>query len=942
MMPPITATPGTSLNAAFPESHQEAECREQTVSTSANGFRGRISPPEFVFTPVATAPLSALLSADHIPKLVTVTAPAGYGKTVFMSGLHKALSDREDRCIWIGLDDRDSDLSSLLYLLRAALKKADVPYDMEPPHSRENVTNQGTYLDGLLGHLSQLDGNTVLFIDNLGFCTDTQLGMTLERLIMESGPRLRLVFSTSSELPIDIVRAKLEVGAMELKAAQLCFDRRCTAQLLSSAGIPAPSAEELDHIQAQTEGWPAAVRLLQILMAQVGHDDSADDAARLRELKSFGGDHNDIAQVLTRRVLIGFERDFLEFLTEVALLREFSVDLAAYATGHHKAEAWINTLVRRNILIFPLDRSRRWYRLHTLLREYLLAEGRQRIPAERRCTILKRAAQWHTNQGDDVTAIGIALDAQDFDLAKKLVDRVACTVAGDQGQMTPLVHWVDRLLAAGVEPSVEAHGWYVWALGDNLQYERAQQALDALDRRRGGKSLSEAPRNDLSARLEFLRIVLGIYNDRLDTAHADAIAWLDKAQSPDALSTMTIASIAAVAETDRGELATARRHIEIADSAISRSVSGYGLAWETIIHAFIDIAEARPDIADGHFRAMRPRVVELIGTEANAVVIFDFIHARILLDMGKADAARPLAMRGLKRAAHHGIVTSVEHGLSACVDLWDGDPSSPFAPAALEKVVSGYPARAHRFLLASCARRLLRLGRVPEAQAFADRARHPLSATNQKTEQRMQMRGDWMLMDVELLIANGSAQEALNAIEKLIKTAQHDGRQRDRIELCLAGVDANMRMGQPKKALRMLSLAILAAAPGCVFGPFKNRLPLIREMLISFKTRDFGFTRTSELQFLEALNIAAGTADTAAQNQAASQTSQVSDPPTPRETELLDLLNQGQSNQQIADRLSISVTTVKWHLNNLYSKLGVKNRAAALAIARTRNLLSRQ
>lgn len=930
-------------NIASPDSPLEPERREQSVSTLANGFRGRIAPPEFVFTPVATAPLSTLLNAEHLPKLVTVTAPAGYGKTVFLSGLHKALGARGYRCIWLSLDDRDSDLSSLLYLLRAALVKAGVPYDIERPDSRENVTNQGSYLDGLLGHLAQLDGDTALFIDNLGFCTDPHLGLTLERLIMETGPRLRLIFSTTAELPVDIVRAKLEVGAMEVKAAQLCFDRNCTAQLLSSAGIPAPSPAALDRIQAQTEGWPAAVRLLQVLMSQAQQSDEADDGSgQLQELKSFGGDHSDIAQVLTRRVLIGFESDFLEFLMEIALLREFSIDLAAYATGHSNAEAWINTLVKRNILIFPLDRSRRWYRLHTLLREYLLAEGQQRISTERRSSVLRRAAQWHTNQGDDVTAIGIALDARDFELAKKLVDRVACTVAGDQGQMTPLVHWVDRLLAAGVEPSVEAHGWYVWALGDNLQYERAQQALDALDRRRGGKKLDESPRDELSARLEFLRIVLGIYNDRLDAVHADAMAWLAKEQSPDPLSTATVTSIAAVAETDRGELAVARQHMEIAEGAIKRSVSGYGLAWETIIGAFIDIAEARPDIADAHFREIRPRVVELVGPEANVVATFDFIHARVLLDMGQTDAARPLALRGLKRAALHGIVASAEHGLSACVDLWEGEPGGPLAPAALEKVVSGYPIRAHRFLQASCVRRLLRFGRVSEALALADRARRPLPVADRKNEQRMQYRGDWMLMDVELLIANGSPQDALDAIEKLIKTAQADGRQRDRIELCLAGTEAHMRLGQPKKALRMLSLAILAAAPGRVLGPFKSRLPLIREMLVPFKAKDFGFTRTSELEFLEALNVAAGTGDTATPKHAANQASQVSDAPTPRETELLDLLDQGQSNQQIADRLSISVTTVKWHLNNLYSKLGVKNRAAALAIARGRNLLSRQ
>ena len=57
--------------------------------------------------------------------------------------------------------------------------------------------------------------------------------------------------------------------------------------------------------------------------------------------------------------------------------------------------------------------------------------------------------------------------------------------------------------------------------------------------------------------------------------------------------------------------------------------------------------------------------------------------------------------------------------------------------------------------------------------------------------------------------------------------------------------------------------------------------------------------------------------------------------------QLLDLLDQGLNNEQVADRLSLSVPTVKWHLHNVYVKLGVRSRSAALARARTLNLIGR-
>jgi LuxR family transcriptional regulator, maltose regulon positive regulatory protein len=60
---------------------------------------------------------------------------------------------------------------------------------------------------------------------------------------------------------------------------------------------------------------------------------------------------------------------------------------------------------------------------------------------------------------------------------------------------------------------------------------------------------------------------------------------------------------------------------------------------------------------------------------------------------------------------------------------------------------------------------------------------------------------------------------------------------------------------------------------------------------------------------------------------------------TARETELLRRLSRGLSNQELADRLSITVGTTKGHLHRIFRKLGVRNRTAAVAKARELKLL---
>jgi LuxR family maltose regulon positive regulatory protein len=58
------------------------------------------------------------------------------------------------------------------------------------------------------------------------------------------------------------------------------------------------------------------------------------------------------------------------------------------------------------------------------------------------------------------------------------------------------------------------------------------------------------------------------------------------------------------------------------------------------------------------------------------------------------------------------------------------------------------------------------------------------------------------------------------------------------------------------------------------------------------------------------------------------------EPLTTREVEVLKLIEAGSSNQEIAEQLVISMPTVKRHISNIYTKLGVKSRTQAIAIGK--------
>ena len=914
-----------------------ALARDALAAREARAHSIHITPPRFDFRPVATRALATLLHLATLPKLVAVCAAPGYGKTVLLSRLHEELLTRGTRCLWLTLDDRDSDVSTLLFRLRAAIAEAQrtgsPETEMRPAPAQSFGGSSVFIVDEVLMQLGQLAGDTVLFIDNLGFCHDRLLPELLSRLIFTSSPHLRLMLSSTRDMPIDIVRAKLEKGAIELGGPQLSFDRSSTLRLFEEAGVAEVGEEALSRIQSQTEGWPTAVRLLQVLMTteqRLGDTNAAPDSASV--LDRFSGDHRDIARLLTRKVLVGFDPDLVQFMLEIALVREFSVELALRMTGRVEAKAWIATLISRNVLIFPLDQKGRWLRFHTLLRDFLLAEGHVTIDVARRNEVLCNAARWHAEQGDDVTALGVALDARAVALAQTLLDRVGSVVTGEQGRMVPFIQWADQLQAIGGSLSVEAHGWYVWALCNAMHYERARKALDRFDARAADGAERTEAGQVAHARRGFLRTVINVYLDRLEEAHIGALAIVADDAPQDALSLAVSAGIAAIVEIDRSELSVAREHMELAEAAMYRADSPWGSAWVGILWAVLEMTEARPVVAEQKLQDVRTKVAAALGDDALVVATIDFVLARVVLDLGRFDQSREFAQRGLLRAMHHGIVTSAEQGFGACAALWTGEDDDGMSPQAIEKVAHSDPARLQKVLAASRIRRCLQLGRIADAQVLAQRLRLGTTA-DESTNLVPRERGDWMLAPIEMKIAVGHYDDAMAMVERQLRLAHSQGRQRDAVELLLATAEIRVREQNPAQALRHLSLAISAAAPGKLVHPFQCRQFWLGPLFATIATKDFGLVQPAELALLERLQLGGGKTDVATPGL---------DAPSVREIQLLELLDQGLSNQQVADRLSLSLTTVKWHLRNVYAKLEVGSRSGALAKARALHLLVRR
>lgn len=879
---------------------------------------GKFEPPFYGFALVSTPRIMEHISCPFVPKLMTVSAPTGYGKTTFLTRLHREWSERQRLCIWVSLDPCDTDAANVLALLERAA-------DLHAPRE-EQAAGEG--LDAIIKKLVAL-GNPVLFLDNLHFCTDPELARIIDALVFTTGAKLRLVLASSTEIPFDKGRARLELNAVDLGARDLSFDAGAVADLLREAGLGPARQETVELILEKTEGWPAAVRLIQAVMSE--EPDSE------RALRRFSGSDADLAAMLNKRLLAGFDAALVSFLLDVSCLQTFSAELACAATGEERAGEYIAYLVRRNALILPLDRHQTWFRFHALFRGFLLGEAAKKVAAGRRRLLLERAARWCHENGHAEDAASYALAAPAHELAREIMDTHARNIVSDRGDLVTYLGWVGRASELGIEIGVESEFWYAWALAFSRRCVRAQQRALNLEKRLNAMPGHEPGVRELTRRLALLRVMLCVVNDNMEEARRGAVEWLQAEQVRSPIYTVTAALAAATSMLPAQTYPEMRRYIQMAQGAVSHIHGEHSHAWMATTKALLDLEQGNPLAAEQILVAAHKSAVDLIGPQTRMVAMLASLKARAICDLGRTDEARQILRLSLAHGTSHGFVDTTRHGLEAAVLLWEGEESGPLGFAALDAIASDGPPRLRRMFVAAMVRRLCLLGEAGRAAELAAQADIDGETTREQWQPSEALA--IALARVDLLAAQGRVKIAQKLAEQVLRQVTALDRRREVVELHLSAARLHMLANEPSLAVRSISRAITLAASRALVQPFLQHRRTLKDVLQVARLKDLALTLSEQINFFQVVCEKTGSA---VGQPAMASGAQVGDAEalTRREIEMLIILEAGPSNQQIADQLRVSVQTVKWHLYNLYAKLGVKNRAAALAKARSLKLLA--
>ena len=320
-------------------------------------------------------------------QLLLVSAPAGFGKTL-------ALSDWVRRTgpatVWVTVD-RDDDsprLWSALLSALAALPSLPPDSPLRRPGHFDTHVGPGDLVDHVVEAIETVGAPLRLVLDDVSLLAAGEPLRDLARLVRRRPANLQLVLSSRIDPPLSLARLRLEGQLHELRVDRLRFSEDDAEAMLRAAGLDLP-AEQVARLHQRTEGWAAGLRLAAIALRR-----AADPAAFIAD---FSGDERSMADYLTGELLAGFSPEMLDFLRAASVCTQLSAGLAVALTERQDAARLLDDLGRETALIERQVSDT--YRIHPLLRTYLVANLERHRP-ERHRWLHTAAARWWIEAGE--------------------------------------------------------------------------------------------------------------------------------------------------------------------------------------------------------------------------------------------------------------------------------------------------------------------------------------------------------------------------------------------------------------------------------------------------------------------------------------------------------------------------------------------------------------
>jgi LuxR family maltose regulon positive regulatory protein len=854
-----------------------------------------------------------LLEQGRRRAITLISAPAGSGKTTILSSW---LRESEVMAAWLSLDGYDNDLHRFwTYVLAAldTLRPGTLKHAQEAlkvARSRQSPPIEHV-LTALSNDLTDFEDDVLLVFDDYHEIITPSIHTSLAFLLDHLPARLHLFIATRSDPPFSLARLRVSNQLEEIRTHDLRFSSTETTLFLSTVMGLDLAAEEVAVLEARTEGWVAGLQLAGLSIQR--------QRDKPGFLSAFAGNHHSLVNYLAEEVLQKQSEQIQQFLLHTSLLDRLNASLCQEMTGDANSRAMLARLEQANLFVVALDEGRTWYRYHQLFADFLRLRLQQSQP-DLVSKLHHRAAHWYQRHGYYEEAMSHLRVVQDFVQAAELIEQSSEALMR-RGDFTLLDRWISFLpgkLVRSKPDIIIMHAKVLAFLGQLQAAETRLQEIGALlsdDHAPAREAIEgemivvrafiETQRLNFSQAIElsrraleylpannvFMRSVISLclgiaFRFKDGPAACTALEKaIREAESPH-ISLLSLEHLGYQLQ-EQGQL---HRALEIYQQALRIQPEGHLIA--SMWMACLGIADVQREWNE--LRSAEDAVLQALklGQERDAPSVLLEINVLLaLIKQAQGNTDESLRLLRQEEMRGHQIqfmpAIQVMKAYQALFEVWRGNMQAA----------------------------------LPWMQEFEQQtANYPLN-TRSEREYRILAR---------VQPAAGQCAEAEAVLAQLLALAEEEGRTRAVIKTMALQALVFQAQGAPERAMSKLIQALMLAEPEGYVLTFTEEgvemARLLNRILTAGRTGAVLPRITPE--YLQLL-LDAGTRHETSSHALLSE----------RELEILGLISSGLSNQEIADRLVIAMSTVKWHVRQIFNKLNVNSRTQVLARARELSLL---
>jgi LuxR family maltose regulon positive regulatory protein len=884
--------------------------------------------------------LTDLFAVQKDAGLVLVCAPAGYGKTTLLAEWAQSLLKNGGTVIWYSLDPGDNDpIPFSTYLVASFIQALGPIPELAQLAQRLRTAPEMDLkyvLTTLINTILSSERACVLILDDYHLISAAAIHNALTYLCEHRPANLRIALGSRSDPPLPLARLRARGQMLEIRTTNLRFKIDETAHFLNELMQLNLSPQGVAALEERTEGWVTGLQLAGLSLT--GRPDKEERIA------SFTGSHRYLVEYLMEEVVRRQPDEVQAFLMTTAILERLCAPLCdRILKESSSSQAVLEYLETTNLFLVPMDEERIWYRYHHLFRDFLLA---RLAKSQAECIpVLHRAAsEWLAGHTFLREAARHAFQTRDWEYAAAFVEQHSFTLI-IHSEMATIYEWC----SAFPEEVLQRHPMLCLQQGLALAYNFRRK-----NRPRIAARLHQV--DQALAGLADLQLARGL-SDLSGVVRTFMAFAPDPLADPHELLAISNSMIAAYQEGDPSQFSGLLLN-GYADLALQDGRAA-GQALETArqiavrAHLFFGIVESSFNLARlAHSQGQLGRAVEICrqgqadiaallpdaSRELPALGSLDIVLGCVWMEQDQLDEAERRLQQGLERMGAGMNPMYLMVAYTALFRLYEIQHRSAEALKYLDHLEAAWP----DISFCSDGLRVLHLLRTapqdPATLAKAEQWCHSFSASFSgetlppglgplgAAEVYYLARLAW----IQAQIALGKASATRPYLEQQLNLAAAHGLNQRVIELSLLDALAHHSEGDLARTRAALERALSLAQPEGYLRIFDQGPALTQLLAQTPLPESFQEYRR---QILAATGAPEGPAP--AQTTPALYGETLSE----RELEILGLIARGASNQEIADRLVITVGTVKSHINHILTKLDARNRTEAVARARGLGLL---